>query len=118
MRQLLFNLQGVPEQEADEVRALLNDNEVLFYETTAGRWRIGLAAIWLPNKDQLQQAELLLDNYQQNRIEQGKEERERLRHLGFYQGFLEQFYTQPLKVIAALVGIIVVLMVSILPFVF
>ena len=118
MRQLLFNLQGVPDEEADEVRELLRDNAIFFYETTAGRWRIGLAGIWLPNHDQKEHADSLLKAYQQSRIDNAQEERERLQQLGFYQGFLEKFYTQPLQVSAALLGIGIVLAISILPFVF
>ena len=59
MRSLLFNLQNVPEDEAEEVRALLHENEIRFYETQSGRWRIGLAGIWLPDGNQKLEAQSL-----------------------------------------------------------
>ena len=50
-RLLLFRLNGVPEAEADAVRHALVEQDIVFYETYAGRWRLGTAAIWLDTKD-------------------------------------------------------------------
>lgn len=35
---ILFRLSGVPDDEADDVRMLLTDNAIDFYETSAGNW--------------------------------------------------------------------------------
>ena len=51
MSRLLMNLRHVPDDEADEVRALLKEHGIGFYETQAGRWRISLAGIWVEEPD-------------------------------------------------------------------
>ena len=117
MRHLLFNLQGVPDDEADDVRTLLIEHEIAFYETQAGRWRIGLAGIWLPNDLQKSEALSILEGYQHNRFESLEEDRRLLRELGIFQGMLQQFYVQPFRFVGSIVAISVVLMISILPFV-
>lgn len=117
MRNLLFNLQGVPEEEADEIRVLLYENGIVFYETSAGRWRIGLAGIWLPDDQQKAEAQRLINAYQQNRYQSFEAERDRLKNLGLIQGLVQHFYMQPLKVSGALVAIIAILAISIVPFV-
>ena len=116
-RHLLVNLQQVPEDEAEAIRELLYKNDIRFYETQAGRWRIGLAGIWLPDTSQKQQAEQLVDQYQQQRYRDAQIEREHLQQLGLLQSMLEQFYKEPVKVSAAILGIVAVLSISILPFI-
>ncbi len=65
MAQLLFKLKEVPLDEAEEVRALLEEADVDFYETDAGTWGLGVAAIWLPDDHQLSHAQDLLEAYQE-----------------------------------------------------
>jgi len=118
MRTLLFNLQQVDEDEANEVRQLLHDNGIRFYETEAGRWRIGLAAIWLPDHSQKEEAECLLEDYQQQRYSDFAQQREALKQQSLLAGMQERFYSQPMKFVAAISGIALVLSISILPFIF
>ena len=47
MAKLLFKLRGVPDDEADDVRQLLEENGMRVYETSAGTWGTGVPAIWL-----------------------------------------------------------------------
>lgn len=47
MSKLLFKLRGVPDDEADEIRALLAEKQIEYYETSAGNWGISLPALWL-----------------------------------------------------------------------
>lgn len=67
MPNLLFSLRNVPDDEADEIRALLTQQDINFYETSAGNWGISNPAIWLNNDDQLALAQQLLADYQQQR---------------------------------------------------
>lgn len=67
MPHLLFSLRGVPEDEAEEVRELLSENSIDFYETSAGNWGISMPALWLNDQTQLQQAQILLHQYQKQR---------------------------------------------------
>lgn len=44
MAKLLLNLRNVPDDEADDVRALMRDNLVQTYETRPSNWGISPAA--------------------------------------------------------------------------
>ncbi len=67
MSVLLFSLRGVPDDEADEVRELLTEHDIDFYETPAGNWGVSMPALWLKSGDQLTKASELLNSYQQQR---------------------------------------------------
>ena len=68
---LFFNLRGVPNDEADDVRELLNAHDIAYFETSAGMLGISLPAIWLYDQDDVPVARRLFDAYQQQRtIEQ------------------------------------------------
>jgi len=67
MSKLLFKLNQVPDDEATDIRQLLHDNEIDFYETDSGRWGLGFAAVWLEQGQAFDQAKALIDQYQQQR---------------------------------------------------
>ncbi len=112
MAKLLFKLNGVPEDEADDVRHLLTEADIPFYETSAGNWGVSLAAIWLQDESLWDQAQSLLEEYQQSRLEAARSE--------FTQqpveSFLQRLWRAPLQVIAYGVLIMVILYISIVPF--
>ena len=68
MTLLLFNLRGVPDDEADEVRELLTAQNIDFYETSAGNWGMSMPALWLRDATDLEKARPLLNAYQQQRF--------------------------------------------------
>lgn len=74
MAKLLFNLRQVPDDEADEVRALMTEHGVDFYETTGGLWGLTAPALWLREASEYPRARALLDGYQQARRERVREE--------------------------------------------
>ncbi len=67
MSKILFKLNGVSDDEANEVRALLDDNDIDYYETSAGNWGVSLPAIWLRDVTQFKRARALVDEYQKVR---------------------------------------------------
>ncbi len=67
MSTLLFSLRGVPEDEANEIRILLTENNIDYYETSAGNWGISMPALWLVNNAKLNEAKQLLYDYHQQR---------------------------------------------------
>ncbi len=67
MSLLLFSLRGVPDDEADEVRELLTEQAIDFYETPAGNWGVSMPALWLKDESELEKAHSLLNTYQQQR---------------------------------------------------
>jgi hypothetical protein len=44
----------VPDDEAHEIRELLIDNDIDFYETSVGVFGISMPGLWLKNEEQLQ----------------------------------------------------------------
>lgn len=62
---LIFRLKNVPEDEAQDIRDLLDENDIDYYETPAGILGFSMPGIWLKNEDQAERASLLIDEYQQ-----------------------------------------------------
>lgn len=71
---LLFKLKYVPDEEAQDIRDLLHENEIDFYETSAGILGFSMPAIWLKNEAQAEKAGLLINEYQQQLQSQVREE--------------------------------------------
>ncbi|MGD0962005.1 MAG: DUF6164 family protein [Methylomonas sp.] len=67
MTVLFFSLRGVPADEAEDVRALLNAHDVEFYETPAGNWGLSMPAIWLYKEEDLEKIRPEFAAYQQQR---------------------------------------------------
>ncbi len=72
MAKLLFKLTGVPDDEADDVRELLAEHGFEIYETSAGRWQISVAAIWLVDAADYPRAKELLAEYQAERTQRAR----------------------------------------------
>jgi hypothetical protein len=64
---LIFRLNGVSDEEAQDVRDLLADNALDSYETSAGRWGVSVAGLWLVNESDRTKARELIDAYQLER---------------------------------------------------
>ncbi|CAA0081985.1 Uncharacterised protein [Halioglobus japonicus] len=67
MAVLIFRLNGVSDEEAQDVRDLLADNALDSYETSAGRWGVSVAGLWLVNESDKTKARELIDAYQLER---------------------------------------------------
>jgi hypothetical protein len=74
MAVLIFKLRYVPEDEAQDVRDLLNENDIDYYETSAGILGFSMPGLWLRNDDQREKARQLIDEYQQQRQTRVREE--------------------------------------------
>ena len=117
MSVLLFKLRHVPEDEADEIRELLESNNIDFYETSAGNWGISTAAIWLKNKDDLEKAKSLIDIYQHDRGINQREAYDLLKNSGQHKTILDSFKENPARFIAYVIFILVLLYFSTKPFI-
>ncbi len=116
MAVLLFRLNGVPEDEADEVRMLLNEHGISFYETHAGRFGISLAAIWLRDESQQAMARELLDSYQEARTQRAREEYQALRRTGRHETCWQRLREHPVRFLLYVGGILFILYLSLMPF--
>lgn len=72
MAKLLFNLRNVPDDEAAEVRALLDAQGLDWYETQAGAFGISAAGLWLREESDWPRARQALDAYQAQRRDQAQ----------------------------------------------
>ncbi len=97
MSHLVFKLNGVPEDEANDVRQLLDDAEIQFYETDSGRWGLGYAAIWMREKEKLDSVKSLISDYQTERYQRVKSEHEALKQSGDQVSRLEFFLSSPIR---------------------
>lgn len=93
---LLFRLRNVPDDEADEIRRLLTEHNVDYYETPAGNWGISMPALWLDDEDALDRAKALIDAYQDERAARKRQEYEELKRQGRHRTLLDAFREQPL----------------------
>ena len=110
MTTLVFRLRNVPDEEGEDVRGLLDEAGIDWYETTAGNWGIALPGIWVANPAQAEQARLLINHYQ-------RELDARARNPAAQPSFLERLGERPVAVISIVAFCVFVLYISIHPFV-
>ena len=97
MAKLLFRMRDVPDDEAEEVRELLTQNKITFFETFAGNWGISMPGLWLVNEQQFDEARALLDEYQEARSTRVKSQYRRQREQGKIRTFWESFRAEPVR---------------------
>jgi len=116
MAKLLFRLNGVSEEEADQIRDLLEQNNFDIYETSAGRWGVSLAAIWLRDDDQFEAArELILESQQQRQIQLREEFEQKLAN-GEIPDWRQRLVERPMDFIAVGLAIAFILGIMLWPF--
>jgi len=111
MPALIFKLNQVPLDEAEEVRELLRDEDVPFYETPIGFWGFSLGGLWLADDQMHQQmrAEQLIESYQLQRQNDARAE---------YQprSLIAAIIEKPLRIVL-LLAVLVILYFSVSPFI-
>ena len=113
---LLFNLKGVPDDEAEEIRALLNSNGIDYYETPAGNWAASVPALWLNDESQRPLARLLIDQYQRERLIRVRAEYAQLKNEGKHRTILNLIREDPIRFVVYLAAIAAVVYFSTKPF--
>jgi hypothetical protein len=68
----LIILSNIPYDEADEIRNLLEENDIEFYETPNGDWVDSLGALWLNDNSQEIKARELLATFQHDRLQNAR----------------------------------------------
>jgi len=116
MGALLLRLKNVPEDEYQEVCDLLDAHDLAYYETNAGFWGVGMAAIWLNDADQLPRAHALLNEYMQNRQMKMQADYEKALSNGEARTLRSTFSQQPVTFTLYLLAIVGILALSVLPF--
>lgn len=115
---LLFRLNGVPEDEADEVRQLLDSHRIDYYETQAGRWGISLAAIWLRDgdADREEEARRLIDDYQERRSASARADYAARLAQGRAETLAHRFRREPLRLLIYAAIILAIVYFTLAPF--
>lgn len=112
MATLVFRLKYVPEEEADDIRQLLTDHEIPFYETSAGRWQISLAGIWVKDKEHAKQALELIREDQMKRMTNRKPPTP----WEWLVGYAQHARHNPAESLITLISILLILGITLLPF--
>lgn len=116
MAKLLFKLNNVPDDEAQEVRQLLDDHQIDYYETPGGNWGISVEAIWLHDDSRLLEAKALLEEYQAERSRRVRAEYEQSRSQGLQTSLWQKICANPLPVIALMALAAAIIYFSVVPF--
>ncbi|MDV6344143.1 DUF6164 family protein [Nitrosomonas sp. Is37] len=109
----MFKLRNVPDDEAEEVRELLINHHIDYYETSAGNWGVSMPALWVKDDNQFRKAKELLDVYQEARSIRIREEYVRLKREGKNKTVLDSMKKNPVLFVAY---ILIVLTLLYLPF--
>ncbi|RYY73336.1 MAG: hypothetical protein EOO52_18205 [Gammaproteobacteria bacterium] len=116
MATLLFKLQNVPDDEAADVRDLLAEHDVYFYETHAGFWRLGVDGLWLPDDSNLERAQALIRAYQEERTSAQKKVYAELVEQGQAPTLWQNFLLSPLRFVLLILAVFFVLTLTLAPF--
>ena len=112
----LVKLRYMPADELEEIHALMASHDIDVYETPAGNWGISMPALWLRDDSKLEQAESLLKQYQEERFTRMRGEYEALKQAGKSRSFLDIARENPLRYIAYVLAIGILVYISLVPF--
>jgi len=113
----IFRLRGVAEDEAEDIRELLSEHHLEFYETPGGNWGISMPALWLVNEDDQPQAKELIAHYQETRFTNARAEYDKLKLEGKQPTLLTSFKDNPAQFIFYLAGIVALIYLTVMPFI-
>jgi len=113
----LFKLRHVPDDEAEDIRQLLSEDEITFYETEAGGWGISVPAIWLHDETELDRANALIASYQEQRAEKARAQYQLEKEQGLQPTVLDKIKQNPAQFVLLVIAALFVLYVSLSPFV-
>ena len=116
MSRKLYPLRNVPDDEADEMRSLLQQNGVDFHETGSGFLGIGTAAIWIRDESQYEYARGLIADYQADRYSTARETYLRQREEGTHTRFIDRFMRDPWRVVSLILIALFLILLTVLPF--
>ena len=117
MAHLLFRLRHVTDEEAMEVRQLLEAHGFDVYETQAGFFRLGVDAIWLRNPAQRDDAEAALTEYQAERQANARQAHEEALARNEAPTLWRRLAEHPFQVTLVMVAVVLIALLTLLPFI-
>lgn len=116
MSVLIFRLNGVEDDEAADVRRLLDKQGFAYHETSGGLLGFGIAGLWLLDSNEKAAARALIDHYQEERSARIAAEYEALSRAGQAETTLQRAMRNPLRTLFYLAGAAAVLYLVLVPF--
>jgi len=117
MSKLLFDLRNVPDDEADDVRALLDEHGISYYETKPAAWGLFGGGIWITEDECIGEAKSLLSSYQLQRQASARAAYAAARRDGTAETLWTTLRREPRNALVLLITIIFVVGLTVLPFV-
>jgi hypothetical protein len=105
MSKLLLNLRHVPDDEADDVRAMLDANRIAYYETPPSMWGISAGGIYVKENADVPEAKRLMAEYQAQRRARARAEHEAAVRAGTAETFWTVLRAEPLRVVLTVLAI-------------
>lgn len=115
MSKLLLNLRNVHDDEADDVRAMLDAHGIAFYETRPSMWGISAGGIWVAEDAAIVEAKRLMAGYQQQRQARVRAEHAAAVRDGTAETFWTVLRTEPIRVVLTVLAIVFLLGLVALP---
>lgn len=115
MAKLLLNLRNVLDDEADDVRAMLDGARIAYYETPPSMWGISAGGIYVKDNDDVAEAKRLMAEYQARRRERVRAERDAAVRAGTAETFRDVLRNEPLRVVMTVLAIVFLLGLVALP---
>jgi hypothetical protein len=109
MSKLLLNLRMVLEDEVDDVRAMLDEHRIEYYETQPTRWGISHGGIWVTHDRDIARAKQLMADYQAGRQARVRAERESAVREGTAETFASVLRRDPVRVVMTILAILALL---------
>lgn len=116
MSMLLMNLRNVPDDEADDVRAMLDAHRIAFYETRPSMWGVSAGGIWVTEDAAFADARRAMDAYQQQRATRARAEYAEAKRAGTADTFVSLLRAEPARVLLSVLGILFALGLVVIPF--
>ena len=114
---ILFKLRFVPDDEAEDIREILDENAIDYYETSAGILGFSMPALWLKDESQLDKARQLIDDYQQQRQIRSQQEYTKQKQEGTARSFIDIFKESPLRYMGYLLTIALIVYFTVILFI-
>ena len=115
MSKLLLNLRNVPDDEADDVRTMLDAHRIAFYETPPSGWGLFAGGIFVRENADIVEAKRLMAEYQSQRSARVRAEYAEARRDGTTETFGTVLREQPLRVALTILAILCLLGLVVLP---
>lgn len=113
MAKLLLNLRLATDDEAAEIRELLDQHQVDWYQTQPGFWGISAGGIWLRDLERVVEVKQLLDAYQKQRVARVRSELAAARLDGTAPTFLSALKADPLRMCLQLAAVVLLIVLTI-----